>query len=90
MPIAVCDASQCVLETTPNVPRISGRVVKGGADPAGVRWGAAFMDGVGPLYAAGMIGVSARAGYVAIGLMTFNAGNRPKSRSADHNSRTPC
>jgi hypothetical protein len=32
MPIAVADASQCVLETTPNVPRISGRVVKGGVD----------------------------------------------------------
>jgi hypothetical protein len=29
MPIAVWEASQCVLATTPKVPRISGRVVNG-------------------------------------------------------------
>jgi len=42
-PIATCEASQCVDETTPKVPRISGRVVNDG--DAGEGADALMVDG---------------------------------------------
>ncbi len=43
-PMAGCEASQCVEATTPKVPRISGRVVKGGVSGAGSWAAVSFGD----------------------------------------------